>query len=250
MQHPYQDLPRHPEASSSINRKQAVILRSLALVKILLGCAIVGTESISKCVLYFSLCLQVGLRANLIFAALLSEQLSLRQEESTGVYYLAGMGICTGVSMATAGLFALFNSRRVYALDSFTKRVAVGHMVTSIVAAVFTMAIFMLRVMFLTVLPIEHESWRATEVLPLISTGLYTLSFIALGVSVGFSFAVFKGMKSHSRCGYSNVLTVQLTQPQETVSQDLSTKASQTAFLSDMEATVDGYYQRLHNEED
>lgn len=48
MQHPYKDLQRLLDSSSSMNRKQAVILRSLALVKVLLGCAIVSCESISK----------------------------------------------------------------------------------------------------------------------------------------------------------------------------------------------------------
>lgn len=193
-------------------------------------------------------------RCHWFFIAFLNERLTVREEESAGFCYLAGLGIFAGVMIVTAGLFALFNSRRVFALDNFTKRVAVGHMVTSILSAVFCMAIFMLRVMFLTVLPgvhPDHESWKATEILPMISTGLYSLSFVALGVSVGFSFAVLKAMKEHSRCDYSNVLTVQISAPEEpSAIPEITSKSSQTPFLANMEATVDGYYQKLQNEDD
>ncbi|XP_055338171.1 uncharacterized protein LOC129588118 [Paramacrobiotus metropolitanus] len=243
--HPYKELGYRAYLSESLSPRDIALLRLFAILELLLGFTITTLESIAYML-----------------------------EGNVEHPFVSGMGVVSGISVVFAGLCALLNSRR-WTSDGRTRCIAISHIAVGIMAAVNTLLIFIIRCMNLPLVPLtgyfdnsmgqvppEQDNqllkalpWWDEENLKYVSLVLYIVSFMTLGASIGVGVAVYRTVASWlADAGNSDghsVLVSEMSVSRSVIAGNADgDKERKAATVTNIEATVNGLYRRLQEEDE
>lgn len=159
------------------------------------------------------------------------------------------------------GLAAYTNSRISGSLHPVhANLLAISHTFAAAVAAVSTLGAFGMRCASLRSVPLPLQlsggdsatgaTWTLPLILEYLLVLLYVINSMVLGVSFGVGGTVFKSLRQsrHSAADITHDPDVQIQSTASALT--VGVKPEKTQIITDMEATADGFYRRLEEEEE